>query len=169
MSTRLLAVAAVGATAVLTACGGPSYSVQPVEPTVLQQCTATYPDGTVEVVPDDYCIDHTSWPYGGVSYPPVWYYGGHTYHQGSRWYVRGGKTVRPVDVILTVRAPRNGGSSRAQGMTRSYNEQIRKRLGTTPTYQAKPVQGTVKSGDDRRGFNIGFGSKQGTRRSGGRR
>jgi len=144
MKTLPLAVAAATAIAALTACGSsPTY--------VLQQCTATYPDGSVQVVPDDYCVDHANWYYGGVYYPPVWYYGGSTYRTGNRWYVRGGATHRPVNVLTTVRDPRYGGSARAQGAARSYNEAVRKTLGIAPTYQAKPgYGGSVKSGDDRR-------------------
>lgn len=141
-------VFAAAALTALAAC-----SAQPAPAQVSQLCTATYPDGTVEVVPDDYCVDRTSWRYGGVYYPPVWHFGGSTSSRNGHWYVRGGDTRRPVNVVLVVREPRYGGNTRAQGAARSYNEGVRKTLGTTPTYRPQNVLGTggrttARSADD---------------------
>lgn len=149
MSFRIPAIAAIALTAAaLTACGN---DTPQVSTTLLQQCTATYPDGTVEVIPDIYCVDHTTWYYGGHPYTPGWYFGGTTSRAtGNRWYVRGGKTYRPVNVIVVVREPRYGGDARAAGAARSYNEGVRRNLGTTPTYQPRSATGTISSGDDRR-------------------
>lgn len=160
MKTLPLAAAAT-AVAALTACGsGSTY--------VLQQCVEYHPDGTAEVVDDDYCEDRTNWYYGGHYYPHTWYYGGSTYRSGNHYYVRSGNRSRPVNVVITVRDARYGGSPRTQGSTRSYNEVVRKTLGTTPTYQARPRYGNggiVKSGDDRRQAKSGL-SNSGTYKSG---
>lgn len=153
MRLPTLAVVVSAAVAALTACDpSPTYVSQPVAAPVLQQCVKYYPDGTAEVVDDDYCEDGGNWYYGGHYYPHTWYYGGSTYRSGNHYYVRSGNRSRPVNVVITVRDARYGGSPRTQGYARSYNEGVRKTLGTTPTYQARSGYGStaVKSSDDRR-------------------
>lgn len=158
MGLRPLACAIGGFAFVLAACGNPS---QPVaEPTVLQQCIVSYPDGSVQVVPDDYCVDHANWSYAGAYYPPTWHYSGSTYKSGSRWYMRGGSNYRPANTIIVVREARYGGSARVQGMTRSYNEGVRKALGTYPTAEPARRGQAIRSADDRRtGFRAGPSGK----------
>lgn len=169
MSLRVPAILAITACGVtLAACGlddGTGY--QPVASTVLQQCVATHPDGTTEIVDDDLCEDRQPWFYNGTPYPVGWGYGGTNYNSGGHWYVRDARRERPIQVIIKVRDAKHGGSSRTQGTVRSYNEHVRKELGTTPTLQAnsQAKTGTVKTGDDRRVSNWGSGSRSNTSKS----
>jgi hypothetical protein len=57
------------------------------------------PDGTYEVVDDDYCDDDGGTYYGGSHGAYSWYYGGN--RVGTR--VRGGTSFRPSDVDISSR------------------------------------------------------------------
>ena len=141
----------------LAACGTTTYASQPVPvpaQSVLQQCVATHPDGSTEVVPDDYCVDQLMWVYGGVYYPSSWAFGGSTYLSGNRWYVRGSKSHRPVNVLLTARDPRHGGSARAQGAIRSHNEAVKRKVGIFETTRPASSSVMARNSDDRRAKNF---------------